>query len=854
MDETDPPLFKYKRLTKLPPRFFNKDPVSACLITSKIFIFATHSGMVLIATPNYETIKLFKAHTASVLSLDFDGEYFTTCSMDGTVIVGRIQETSTGTTINESEMTKYNFKRPIYAVAINESYSKTKSFICGGTGGSVINCSKNWFNQRNDTILDENGGCVTMIKYKNDLIIWANNKGITFFQSSISKEVFHIPVPESISRPELYWPKVEFTEDNRILIGWVSNIWQLSVNNLNTTDSVLDIGLISYEVLDDCLIGGVSTFKDDLMILNCIPKDEDEEFIPPELNIMDIKTYDEISVDELLLKDYRGLGLNDYHLMKLNDVKWILVSANDAIIVEVFSLDDKIEWYCLKEEYLDAWKLSEGHFSDYERLKLGEKQVEKDFQSQNFDKAFNFLKEILKIDNSSDTEFTQLLVEKWNYWLEKLQSKSLLLKYCDILPSTSFLFIEDQISHKYYYSILYELLDTKEYESFTKYFDKWDHSLFDLNELQSRISDILSLKENADSERIIDLRKTYIMISLELDEPDKCVSEMIKLQDTKLLEFMDEHHLIEQYFSFLPEIVLSGLGDWNDNESGFDMEQLITNIHILVENSHEIVPERVLKIFKENKMEKVNYLYLMELRKEDGILVKDYEDEMVFLIAKFNKNELLNFLKRHIKYSIDKAIKICEEYECIEELVYLMSKIGENKNALILIIDKLKDPKKAITFVQKINDKKLWDFLLDYSQGKSEFIKELLSNVGSLIDPIPVVSRIPKGVEIENLRQVMLTISQNVILDKRILEIVMEIISSENLNKNFEFKDKRLKGYVIKDKELETIREDINCTYLKTVKSGKFEKEEEALGEKWSGDCTNKIAHKSFIKYKLNSK
>lgn len=75
------------------------------------------------------------------------------------------------------------------------------------------------------------------------------------------------------------------------------------------------------------------------------------------------------------------------------------------------------------------------------------------------------------------------------------------------------------------------------------------------------------------------------------------------------------------------------------------------------------------------------------------------------------------------------------------------------KRALYLIIDRLNDVKKAIDFAKEQDDPDLWEDLLNYSMDKPSFIRGLLEQVGTAINPIALVRRIPEGLEIEGLRQ-----------------------------------------------------------------------------------------------------
>jgi len=83
---------------------------------------------------------------------------------------------------------------------------------------------------------------------------------------------------------------------------------------------------------------------------------------------------------------------------------------------------------------------------------------------------------------------------------------------------------------------------------------------------------------------------------------------------------------------------------------------------------------------------------------------------------------------------------------------YILSKTGQTKRALYLIIERLSDVSFAISFAKEQDDPDLWNDLLEYSMDKPHFIRGLLEEVGTAIDPIQLVRRIPEGLEIEGLR------------------------------------------------------------------------------------------------------
>jgi vacuolar protein sorting-associated protein 41 len=111
--------------------------------------------------------------------------------------------------------------------------------------------------------------------------------------------------------------------------------------------------------------------------------------------------------------------------------------------------------------------------------------------------------------------------------------------------------------------------------------------------------------------------------------------------------------------------------------------------------------------------------------------------------------------------------------------VYLYSKTGQMKRALFLIIDRLKNVAKAIEFAKDQDDPDLWDDLLNYSMDKPSFIRGLLEQVGTTINPITLVRRIPEGLEIEGLRDGLKHIMKEHEIQYSISSGVARVLQSE---------------------------------------------------------------------------
>src|SRR4051812_3473388 len=101
------------------------------------------------------------------------------------------------------------------------------------------------------------------------------------------------------------------------------------------------------------------------------------------------------------------------------------------------------------------------------------------------------------------------------------------------------------------------------------------------------------------------------------------------------------------------------------------------------------------------------------------------------------------------------------------------------KRALYLIIDRLGDVSRAIAFAKDLDDPDLWEDLLKYSMDKPRFIRGLLEEVGTAINPITLVRRIPEGLEIEGLREGLKHIMKEHEIQYSISEGVARVLRSE---------------------------------------------------------------------------
>lgn len=259
--------------------------------------------------------------------------------------------------------------------------------------------------------------------------------------------------------------------------------------------------------------------------------------------------------------------------------------------------------------------------------------------------------------------------------------------------------------------------------------------------------------------------------------PRQALGCYIRLQDADAaMSLISTHHLVDAISDNIPGFILLRVSKAQQKSAPLsELESLtLEPIQLLVEEAHHgiVTPQTVISQL-EHKRGMLPYLFFYfrglwngattlssstapsfeRLAAAEGkALVSDHADLAVSLFAEYDRPLLMTFLRTSQTYSLDLASKICEQRDYIPELVYLLSKEGRITQALRLIIDQLGDVSQAIAFAKEQNDASLWDDLLDYSMNKPSFIRGLLEEVGTAIDPIKLVRRIPEGLEIEGLK------------------------------------------------------------------------------------------------------
>ncbi|KAL4820928.1 hypothetical protein BDW67DRAFT_172429 [Aspergillus spinulosporus] len=395
---------------------------------------------------------------------------------------------------------------------------------------------------------------------------------------------------------------------------------------------------------------------------------------------------------------------------------------------------------------------------------------------------------------------------RWEHWAWTFIKENKFDEITSVIPVD----LRPSLSSKIYEAIL-EHYVTRDRQKFSELFDTWPFELFDVDSITT------SIEEQLESEKMTpDLEDGRILI--------RCLARLyltgghytdalhcyIRIQDADAaMALVKDHHLLDSLSDDIPAFIMIRVSKEQLKSAPISQLAEITAepIKLLASEAHTgiVPPDTVVKQLQAANRPLFLFFYLRALWRGESLsleaekprrgrhrqaatklaadegknLVDQFADTAAELFAQYERPLLMEFLQISTSYSFDVAVAICEQYRFTPELIYLLSKMGQTKRALNLILSDLKDVSQAIAFAKSQDDPDLWEDLVDYSMDKPRFIHGLLVEAGTSIDPIKLVRRIPSGLEIEGLREGLTGLLREHDLQASISQGAAKVLQSE---------------------------------------------------------------------------
>lgn len=747
-EEEEEPKLRYQRLGGSVPGIFKTDAASCMAVHEKLLALGTHEGCVYILDLNGNEIMKFTVHTTTVneLSIDASGEYIASCSMDGKVFVHGLL---TG------ELVEYTFSRPVIGLALDPEYAGKKNsrqFCTGNKAGVVSLCGKGFFGRQKETLIHSGEGNIHTIRWRGNFIAWATDKNIHVYDVAAAQRIGTIPRPQQLARPDLYRCSLCWESDQSLIIAVgnsikITRIKDISFKQADGLGAPIYAGTgvgggmgaignggkpqlsveITHSLETDYCICGVSPFTDNELLVFAYMEDDTNGGggrgkrgkQPPELKIV-TRDGTEVSSDGLTIRNYeRYLGVNYRMDFLLSEKMFYLVSPVDIIVVRPRDLDDHVAWLLEHHDFEAALRIAEesgNMLQSHKAADIGEKYLEfllADPESKNPAKAAELCSRLLGRDK-----------ERWEAWVMRFHEQGELRALTAYVPVGN-----PELSDTTYALILNQHLNDDS-KLFLDTVRSWPHTIYNMGDIAESVKEKLK-KRPEDKNLLLALAQLYMYTG----EFASAVDIYLKLRDSTVFTVVEKHALYQTLTERLVEFM--------DFDPGKTLE-------LLSANTAAVPPDMVVARLAGKRM--FLFEYLSMLFEKDPDLASNHHQELISLFIEFKPQNLMPLLRLSNSYSLDETLTLCEQHGMYREAVYILERLGNMKEALSIILDKIGDIKLAINLVQAQNDRELLQDLVDSSMNNPKYISELLENIGGDIDPKELIERIPDGKAIPNLR------------------------------------------------------------------------------------------------------
>ncbi|KAJ7265984.1 vacuolar protein sorting-associated protein 41 [Mycena haematopus] len=805
-DDDEEPALKYERIGGSFPDLLKKDSASALCISKSLMALGTHGGIVHILDLNGTRIKSYKPHMASIIDIAMDetAEYVATASIDGQVVIH-----------SQSESYAFDLKRPMRSVALEPNFAKrtTRAFICGGMAGNLVMHEKGWLGHK-ETVLHQGEGPIWQIRWRGRLIAWANDLGVKIYDTVSQTRITFIDRAANSPRADLFKCTLHWQDDSTLLIAWADHIKVARVRarpRTNTSAASANLPPLLAEITlvlkVDCMIAGLVPHP-----TPSTPSDPSPPtcflilaYTPPDTSFLDEMTEDrakqarkaaerpelriispagaELAADAISLADYQSWGCNDYVLAEVGgDVAvpddgrcYIVLSPRDVVIVKRRDRRDHIAWLVERKRFEEALSEVERLETDgrgdgedaVSAVEIGQRYIQHLVNDGEFVNAARLTPKVCGND-----------AKHWEKWIFLFQQQKQLQAIIPFVPTES-----PRLDHLVYEMILAYFL-AHDRKSLLQTVKEWPKDIYDISAVivavladLDRSASSSNLAASAPSDSVI-LMECLAELYIANRQPGKALTYFLRLRRPNVFDLIRDNNLftdVQDQALLLVEFDHELMEKRKQEGQPPEKSQAIV---LLVDHIHSIPVGRVVQQLQSRPY--FLFLYLDALMDKEPHMVSPFADVQVKLYAEFATPRLIDFLRASNDYNLENAYKVCDDRSLVPEMVFLLGRMGNNKQALTLIIERLGDVHRAIDFAKEQNDDDLWEDLLKYSETRPTFIRGLLENVGPEISPLRLIRRIKNGLEIPGLQEALVKILQDFHLQISLLEGCQTILNGDS--------------------------------------------------------------------------
>uniref|UniRef100_A0A2K6MQT9 Vacuolar protein sorting-associated protein 41 homolog n=2 Tax=Rhinopithecus TaxID=542827 RepID=A0A2K6MQT9_RHIBE len=638
------------------------------------------------------------------------------------------------------------FDCPIKIIAVHPHFvrSSCKQFVTGGK--KLLLFERSWMNRWKSVVLHEGEGNIRSVKWRGHLIAWANNMGVKIFDIISKQRITNVPRDDISLRPDMYPCSLCWKDNVTLIIGWGTSVKVICSVKERHASEMRDLPSRYVEIVSqfetEFYVSGLAPLCDQLVVLSYVKeiseKTEREYCARPRLDIIQPLSETCEEISSDALT-VRGFQENECRDYHLE------YSEGESLFYIVSPRDVVVAKERDQDDHID-WLLEK---KKYEEALMAAEISQKNIKRHKIlDIGLAYINHLVERgDYDIAARKCQKILGKnaalWEYEVYKFKEIGQLKAISPYLPRG-----DPVLKPLIYEMILHEFLES-DYEGFATLIREWPGDLYNNSVIVQAVRD--HLKKDSQN-------KTLLKTLAELYTYDKNYGNALEIYLT--LRHKDVFQLIHKHNLF------SSIKD---------------KIVLLMDFDSE---------------------YLHKLFKRDHHKGQRYHEKQISLYAEYDRPNLLPFLRDSTHCPLEKALEICQQRNFVEETVYLLSRMGNSRSALKMIMEELHDVDKAIEFAKEQDDGELWEDLILYSIDKPPFITGLLNNIGTHVDPILLIHRIKEGMEIPNLRDSLVKILQDYNLQILLREGCKKILVADSLSLLKKMHRTQMKGVLVDEENI----------------------------------------------------
>jgi LysM repeat protein len=646
---------------------------------------------------------------------------------------------------------KQSFDRPLTSVTLHPQYrlQEDKQFVCGGFEGKVILSSRGFFfGNRKTVVLDEKDGKIYCVRWFGNCIAWATDSSIVLANAKTKKIFLRHPRGTDANRGELFRCNMFWESESRLIVGWASQVFQFEIRQSHFGIEMSAEMLYYFKMPEPQRLVGLCSFDNTvpghLVAATTESKDVAQQI---EFCLIERTKGEQKFGDAINVPNSRRALVSSFILAQTCDdiggieaTTYLLVSpGGNNVKARRVNDDDRMKFLLRHNKYEDAYRFvcdKSHHVTVYSKNHIGSQYLEHLYAQKQYQKLAQLLPEVL---GSSDPATT---VKEWEYWIDKfLKDKQahMVLPWVprrgrDGRPSA-----QGHLSSACYELLLNDCLNHN-VDNFKRYIDTFS-GLYDPKPICNAANNRLKkLRLDKDNGADVDSNMLGVL--------GECVGLLFEKQAnyTEAFRILKDLRGSVELFSFIHRHKI----DVSDQLPFLYAKSKEHTLALLVSAATDpegdggtLAPKGIMKKIRGHPAFQWEYFSrlalcldpehaplsawrlprLPDLPSADGTLSQptidaDDRDRHCARLAAVVQDNYVDLVQRYIDFAPDDLGlflrsftgpasdigRLCSEHGMYEEAAYLQARAGGKRDALKMLVRKLKSIPKAIDFIREWSD------------------------------------------------------------------------------------------------------------------------------------------------------